>query len=104
MDSSCPPFFKRHSDELKETSDTENLANGIDVSPANFVKEGWHESRQVGQAVWLQRLKFLLGNLYVLPLFVRQLSRVFAPADCSYVFSENVHVLLSLRFEHPVSP
>ncbi|HEX9344353.1 MAG TPA: hypothetical protein VF900_00450 [Candidatus Acidoferrum sp.] len=33
MDSSCPPFFKRHSDKLKENSDTKNLANGIDGGP-----------------------------------------------------------------------
>src|SRR5713101_1078001 len=33
MDSSCPPFFKRHSNDLKETSDTKNLANGIDGGP-----------------------------------------------------------------------
>jgi len=33
MGSSCPPFFKRHSDELKEASETKNLANGIDGGP-----------------------------------------------------------------------
>jgi hypothetical protein len=33
MDSSGPPFFKGHSDDLKGTSDAKDLANGIDGRP-----------------------------------------------------------------------